>query len=94
MAREKLVRGKLVPLGPEEEAERDAEEAAWESATPQRAIESARSQRAAAYPPIGDQLDAIWKALDALSDQALNWPQETADMLAAIKAVKRENPLP
>lgn len=39
--------------------------------------------RAAKYPPIGDQLDALWKGGDA-----------AAEMLAIIQAVKERNPKP
>jgi hypothetical protein len=38
-------------------------------------------QRAAAYPSIGDQLDALWKGGDA-----------AAEMLARVQAVKAEYP--
>ena len=39
--------------------------------------------RAAAYPPVGDQLDAMWKGGDA-----------EAEMLATVLAVKAEYPKP
>lgn len=40
-------------------------------------------QRAAEYPPIGDQLDALWKGGDA-----------AASMLATVQAVKTKYPKP
>jgi len=40
-------------------------------------------QRAAEYPPIGDQLDALWKGGDA-----------AAEMLATVQAVKAKYPKP
>ena len=40
-------------------------------------------QRALEYPPIGDQLDALWKGGDA-----------AADMLARVQAVKAQYPKP
>ncbi len=40
-------------------------------------------QRAAEYPPIGDQLDALWKGGAA-----------AAEMLAAVQAVKSKYPKP
>ena len=40
-------------------------------------------QRAAEYPPIGDQLDALWKGGDA-----------AAEMLATVMAVKAKYPKP
>jgi len=42
-----------------------------------------KTQRAAAYPPIGDQLDALWKGGEA-----------AAEMLARVQAVKTEYPKP
>lgn len=48
-------------------------------------IHTYASQRREAYPPIGDQLDAIWKALASGS---------TPDMLADIEAVKAAYPKP
>lgn len=42
-----------------------------------------RDQRAPEYPPIGDQLDALWKGGDA-----------AAAMLAQIQAVKAKYPKP
>lgn len=40
-------------------------------------------QRAAEYPPIGDQLDALWKGGDAATE-----------MLALVQAVKSKHPKP
>ena len=40
-----------------------------------------KSKRAAEYPPIGDQLDALWKGGDA-----------AAEMLAKVQAVKTKYP--
>jgi len=45
--------------------------------------------RREAYPPLGDQLDALWKALDA-SGQAL--PPEAQQVLDYVKSVKRRFP--
>ena len=69
-----------VPFTAEEEAERDAEEAAF-AAGPAK-IRYQR-QRAAEYPAIGDQLDALWKGGDA-----------AAAMLAQVQAVKTKYPKP
>ena len=72
-----------VPFTAEEEAARDAEEAAW--ATEQAALTKTEYQRdrAAEYPPIGDQLDALWKGGEA-----------AAAMLAQVQAVKTKYPKP
>lgn len=45
--------------------------------------EAYQRQRAAEYPPIGDQLDALWKGGDA-----------AAEMLAAVQAIKLKYPKP
>jgi hypothetical protein len=72
-----------VPFTSQEEAARDAEEAAF--AAEQAALEATeyQRQRAAEYPPIGDQLDALWKGGDA-----------AAEMLAQVQAVKAKYPKP
>ena len=51
-------------------------------------------QRRAEYPPLGDQLDAIWKQLNQnrLSGKALI--QEADDLLNAVLAVKAKYPKP
>jgi len=48
------------------------------------------SRRASAYPEVGEQLDAIWKALAQLP--AL--PPDTAAMLQRIRQVKTDYPKP
>lgn len=47
-------------------------------------------QRKEAYPEIGDQLDAIWKVLAALPDEALT--SEAQQLLASIQKVKTDIP--
>jgi hypothetical protein len=49
----------------------------------QYAIDVYQRQRAVEYPPIGDQLDALWKGGDA-----------AAEMLAKVQAVKTKYPKP
>ena len=46
-------------------------------------VEAVRNNRAVEYPPIGDQLDALWKGGDA-----------AAEMLAKVQAVKAKYPKP
>lgn len=49
--------------------------------------------RAAAYPPIGDQLDALAKLAAALRDaKAVALPPEVLDWLAKVEAVKTRHP--
>lgn len=50
---------------------------------------SAGLARANSYPPIGDQLDAIWKAIAPLIEHP-----EAEAILAKIQAVKDANPKP
>jgi hypothetical protein len=72
-----------VPFTPQEEAEWDAREA--EHAAQQAALAKTQyqRQRAAEYPPIGDQLDALWKGGEV-----------AAAMLAQVQAVKAKYPKP
>ena len=53
-----------------------------------------KARRRAAYPPIGEQLDALWKQMnqDRLNGRALI--QEADDMLGRILAVKAKHPKP
>lgn len=64
----------------EERATKEAEKVA--AATKAEAIKY-QYQRAAEYPSIGDQLDALWKGGDA-----------AAEMLAKVQAVKAKYPKP
>lgn len=87
MARHHMTPDGPVPFTAEEEAARDAEEAArdaeetaWEA---EQATNGYKAKRAAEYPPIGDQLDALWKGGEA-----------AAAMLAQVQAVKAKYPKP
>ena len=89
MARYKLVNGIQVELTAEEEAQRDAEEAAW--AAKQAAIiptPAYVSKRKSAYPSIGDQLDMLWHSID----QNPSLKSQYFDFYEAIKAVKVKYP--
>jgi sRNA-binding protein len=72
-----------VPFTAEEEAEWDAREAEHAARQATLAKTEYQRQRAAEYPPIGDQLDALWKGGDA-----------AAEMLAKVQAVKAKYPKP
>lgn len=54
----------------------------WESIAIHNATQYQRN-RASEYPPIGDQLDALWKGGEA-----------AAEMLAKVQAVKAKYPKP
>jgi|GEM_PF-3529591 len=45
------------------------------------------------YPPIGNQLDAIYKGFQALRQQGFQLPEETIAWLDRIAAVKEQNPV-
>jgi hypothetical protein len=64
------------PTKAEVEAEARRIKAEWDALEYQR-------QRAPEYPPIGDQLDALWKGGDA-----------AAEMLARVQAIKAQYPKP
>lgn len=72
-----------VPLTPEEEAEWDAVVTAGAARQAALAATKYQRDRAAEYPPIGDQLDALWKGGEA-----------AAAMLAQVQAVKTKYPKP
>lgn len=55
--------------------------------------EKYRDDRRVEYPAIGDQIDALWAAVEALGNGD-GLPQATAEMLDAIKAVKAKYPKP
>lgn len=70
-----------IPFTAEEEAERDAEEAAHAIQKAEEARTKYQRDRAAEYPAIGDQLDALFHA-----------GVFPADMAAALQAVKNKYP--
>ncbi len=52
-----------------------------------------KKKRMNEYPPIGDQLDALWKQLDLLCVSGkINLIQEANDILGEVLAVKRKYP--
>lgn len=83
MARHHMTADGPVPFTAEEEAEWDAMEAARAAEQAALAKTKYQRQRAAEYPAIGDQLDALWKGGDA-----------AAAMLAQVQAVKTKYPKP
>jgi len=53
---------------------------------------SYQRDRAREYPPIGDQLDAIWKCLNQLRMHGADLPADADHVLGEILAVKRAYP--
>ena len=89
MARHHNINGNIVPFTAEEEAQRDAEEAAFAEAQANIVPTPAYvSQRKSAYPSIGDQLDMLWHSIDR-SDELKS---KYFDFYEAIKAVKVKFP--
>ena len=89
MARHHNINGNIVPFTAEEEAARDAEEAAFAEAQANIVPTPAYvSQRKSAYPSIGDQLDMLWHSID--QNSALK--SQYFDFYEAIKAVKVKHP--
>jgi hypothetical protein len=89
MARHHNINGNIVPFTAEEEAARDAEEAAFAKAQANIVSTPAYvSQRKSAYPSIGDQLDMLWHSID--QNPALK--SEYFEFYEAIKAVKVKHP--
>ena len=89
MARHHNINGNIVPFTAEEEAARDAEEAAFAEAQANIVPTPAYvSQRASAYPSIGDQLDMLWHSID----QTPALKSQYFDFYEAIKAVKVKYP--
>jgi hypothetical protein len=72
-----------IPFTAQEEAEWDALETAHVAEQAALARTKYQRDRAAEYPPIGDQLDALWKGGDAATT-----------MLAQVQAVKAKYPKP
>ena len=83
MARHHLVNGVRVPFTAEEEAARDAEEAAWEAGAFDRAIERLREDRTRRL------LHTDWYALQdvTMSDAMASYRQELRDIPAGLSTV-------
>ena len=89
MARHHNINGNIVPFTAEEEAQRDAEEAAFAEAQANIIPTPAYvSQRKSAYPSIGDQLDMLWHSID----QNPSLKSEYFEFYEVIKAIKVKHP--
>jgi len=49
-------------------------------------------KRQAAYPAVGEGLDAFYKFIDATSEDTSNWPEATLEWYEKCKAVKKAIP--
>ena len=87
MANFEIVNGEKGFLTAEEISAREAEEAAFLA---DQAANGYKSDRAASYPALGEQLDLLWHAIDADADLKV----KLAGFYNAIKTVKDANPKP
>ena len=87
MANFEIVNGEKVFLTAEEISAREAEEAAFLA---DQAANGYKSDRAASYTALGEQLDLLWHAIDADADLKV----KLAGFYNAIKTVKDANPKP
>ncbi|GAA0623238.1 hypothetical protein [Thalassospira tepidiphila] len=55
---------------------------------------SVKKQRRLAYPPNGEQLDAIWKFINQQRLNGVDLPADTDRVLNKVLAVKRDIPKP
>ena len=91
MTRYHNINGEFIAFTTEEETARDAEEAASvvEKAATQY-IRNRQYEGTKTYPPIVDQLDMLWHAIDADTDLKSKF----SAFYNSIKAVKDANPKP
>ena len=87
MANFEIVNGEKVFLTAEEISAREAEEAAFLA---DQAANGYKSDRAASYPALGEQLDLLWHAIDADADLKV----KLSGFYDVIKKVKEANPKP
>ena len=64
MARTRLENGVEIPLTPEEETARDAEEKAWADKAPERELEAFYDKRRSEYPSIEELVVALYDTDD------------------------------
>jgi hypothetical protein len=87
MARHHLINGIKVPFTAQEEAEWDANEAAYAEKKAKEVKTEPKpyvAKRKLAYPQIGDQLDMLWHSIDKNPDLKTKF----FNFYEAIKAVK------
>ena len=64
MARTRNENGVVIPLTPEEETARDAEEKTWADAAPERELEAFYDKRKSEYPTIEELIVALYDTDD------------------------------
>jgi len=91
MPRHHNINGNIVPFTAEEEAEWDANEAAYAAKKAKEVKTESKpyvAKRKLAYPSIGNQLDMLWHSID----QNPKLKSEYFEFYEAIKAVKVKHP--
>ena len=91
MPRHHLINGIQVPFTAQEEAEWDANEAAYAAQKAKEIKTELKpyvAKRKLSYPPIGDQLDMLWHSIDENAELK----QKYFKFYEAIKAVKAKYP--
>lgn len=97
MTRKKMVDGRVVDMAPEQAASRAEEEAAWELELKRRAAIKYQKDRQQAYPKMGDQMDHLFKFINANLSvlQTLGFDTTEAEAWAAkVDRVKGDHPKP
>ena len=91
MPRHHNINGNIVPFTAQEEAEWDANEAAYAAQKAKEVKTESKpyvAKRKSAYPPIGDQLDMLWHSIDENAELK----QKYFAFYEAIKSVKVKYP--
>lgn len=100
-----VVSGQLVEMSPERRAARNSQpdyKSRWDHQngtwadlrTPEEQRLYYREQRARAYPPIGDQLDALWKSFRHMAEGGTDIGSDAEAMKQAVADVKARFPKP
>ncbi len=91
----KMINGYVVDLTEDEIRVRQADDLAFlEQRENYLKKEKYKDDRKIEYPPIGDQLDAIWKQINQWRLSNEDMIQEVDDMMNKILAVKQKYPKP
>ncbi len=68
--------------------------ALWLPRQAKRGFKNYRALRRRAYPPVRDQLDALWKIVNCARLDGYDIPQEADDIMGRWLGVKRKFPKP
>ncbi len=88
----KIVNGEVVELTSQEIENHRAKETKWDEGKEARERERIAEKRKSKYPDIGDQLDALYKHLEATT--GVGTQTELGKIITKWKKVKTDNPYP